>query len=497
MVKSRSCDKNKLDRMFSKSASYSLPASGAQSLRDPCRDKYGFEWRERHLQCVWADSAFRPLLMHSSDGREVIVEHPGQWNLDAGPDFRGAILLVGESRRRVCGDVEVHIRPCEWEAHGHHKDERYKDVVAHVTFFGGKSMSGLLPAKALEISLQPDLQSNPLFSFESIDVLGYPYAERSLPGPCFRAVQRGAVDDVLLLLESAGEERLRIKAERMSIAVTESDPAQVFYEEVLGALGYKGNSVTCRQLGRRVPLHILRSLSDNVPTRAFFLLMGVSGLIPERVSLACDSETRIYVRQMWDFWWRNQHAWESSVMCRRNWQLAGMRPQNHPVRRLVAAAGLFAGSDTILDRVVALPPTDDAKVWIDQALSLFTDAYVDKYWSRRLSLTSRSLSADAILLVGRERALSIICNVVLPFLCATGCAPRCYRQVLDTLPGGPGDSVVKRTAFALLGRDHSPGLYKTALRQQGLLQVFHDYCISDRSGCRDCGFPGLIEGFHG
>ena len=71
-----------------------------------------FPYRERHIQCLWADPRLRPAKLTTSEGEPVRVEHPGDWNLEAGPDFRNAVLLVGKEKRRISGDLEIHISYC-------------------------------------------------------------------------------------------------------------------------------------------------------------------------------------------------------------------------------------------------------------------------------------------------------------------------------------------------------------------------------------------------
>jgi hypothetical protein len=38
---------------------------------------------------------------------------------------------------------------------------------------------------------------------------------------------------------------------------------------------------------------------------------------------------------------------------------------------------------------------------------------------------------------------------------------------------------------------------REALVQQGLLQIFRDYCLTDCSQCRDCTFPELVRRWKG
>ena len=56
---------------------------------------------ERHVQAIWYDSALRPATLRTVRGGELRVVDPGVWNLEAGPDFRRAVLEVGRDRKSV------------------------------------------------------------------------------------------------------------------------------------------------------------------------------------------------------------------------------------------------------------------------------------------------------------------------------------------------------------------------------------------------------------
>ncbi|MEI6809031.1 MAG: DUF2851 family protein, partial [bacterium] len=189
--------------------------------------KYGFPYSERHLQCVWFDEVYRPAVLHTLAGEEVVVESPGRWNLECGPDFLDAVLLIGRERRRVVGDVEIHIHASDWQRHDHRHDRRYAQVVSHVSFYRGASQAAHLPAGAIEISLEEDLRVDRTFSFESVDTSAYPYAERRAPTPCCEVLSTRSPDCAILLLEAAGERRLELKTERMQRMVEQYGEEQV------------------------------------------------------------------------------------------------------------------------------------------------------------------------------------------------------------------------------------------------------------------------------
>ena len=214
----------------------------------------GFSYTERHLQCVWFDAALRTGTLKTEQGDEIIVEHPGQWNLEDGPDFLDATLRVGPQQRRLTGDVELHVHPLDWQRHGHARNPVYARVVAHVTYFSGALPAAALPNGAVQVSLKDALAANPFFSFESLDLTAYPYAVREPATPCAHVLKKWSPDHVVGLFEAAGEERLRGKAARMAKAFPSEGPDQTLYEEIMAALGYKNNRAPFRYLAAQLPL---------------------------------------------------------------------------------------------------------------------------------------------------------------------------------------------------------------------------------------------------
>jgi len=442
---------------------------------------------ERHLQCVWADSTWRPEILCSHTGEQVRVEHAGRWNLEAGPDFLDAILLIGPDRRRVQGDVEVHIRPSDWIGHGHANDSRYDAVAAHVCYHDGNSPAGILPPGTIQISLRDALKSDPAFAFEGIDVTAYPYAAMDVDRPpCADVLATWSPDRREAILDAAGEERIRGKALRLQAAMGEMGEEQCFYEEIMGALGYKHNQQAFRQLARRVPWDSLRNASSQDPVKGYALLLGVAGLIPMK-GMGYDRETRAFVRRLWDHWWKEQSQWSESVMIPRQWKTAGLRPQNHPIRRLAAAAAVFSTETSIVDRLKAFDPSEP-RAWFRHATDLLERTATLEYWKRRLTFTGKLGERDTAL-IGEQRSAAILSNVVIPFLAAAGSQ---VTALLDHLPPEQDNALIRQTAFAMFGRDHNPALYRKGLRQQGLLQIFYDFCINTRTGCPNCAFAAAL-----
>jgi hypothetical protein len=437
-----------------------------------------FPWSERHLQCIWFDPELRPAVLKTGSGEDIVVEDPGVWNSEAGPDFLGAAIRIGPSRRRIAADVEIHLHPADWERHGHGSDPRYAKVRIHVTYFPGTLPEGHLPPGSVQIALKDALAANPLFSFENVDVTTYPQFARATPTPCSQILSAWTPDEKTALLQSAGEERLRRKAERLAATIQEKGADQILYEEVFCALGYKQNKAPFRRLAELVPLESLREDAGGDLKTAYAVLMGVAGLLPKQPKPGWDAETRLFIRTLWDLWWRKRERWENRIMPAGSWHLAGLRPANRPERRIMGAADLFVGH--------RIPePTESfvscARRWLESAEGI--------YWDRRLSFSGSRQKQSAALL-GDTRIDAILNNVLIPFLAAHGIPP---SRWLNRLPVEADNAIVRQTALSLFGPDVPPSLCRDGLRQQGLIQIFHDYCLNDRSRCAACALPGLLN----
>jgi hypothetical protein len=290
--------------------------------------------------------------------------------------------------------------------------------------------------------------------------------------------------DRAAVLDAAGEARLRTKSQRMLHAIEEKGPEQALYEEVMCALGYKHNRQPFRSLARRVTVEALRSEGRESAMEAYALLAGVAGLLPSRPSPRWNPQTRNFVRHAWDCWWRRRSAWEHRVMPAGCWRVANTRPQNHPLRRLAAACGLFAQNR---DLALALEDvsTDDPQAWLRRVSRLLRPDACPEYWVDRAGFSAAPALAPSAL-IGAHRLSAIIGNVAVPFLAARG---RDVAPLLNSLPIEHDNAVIRQTAALLFGADHNPALYRRGLRQQGILQIFHDFCIEDRTACAECPLP--------
>ena len=378
---------------------------------------------ERHVQAIWYDGALRPTSLHTTQGAPVEVLDPGEWNLEAGPDFRHASLKV--AGRLTNGDVEVHLRPADWRVHGHAHDSAYAGVVAHVTWFGDTSAGmarAKLPPGCVSICLGDAVRARLGFSPLEIDLAAYPYAR---PPTTLRPCTARFADNwnaAEALLRAAGRRRLAFKARQMAERFRETGRVQALYEALFAALGYKHNTFPFREVAQVLPWC---EVPDN-PAAAQVCYETVAGL---------------------------------KVTAETPWRLANVRPANAPVRRLAAAARLFSQGPALCDRLMACA----------------------------LATRKGQLGAIGILCeggrIGAGRAGAMLANAIVPYALATGA----LAEVPEWLSPEDVSAPVRQTAFRLLGRDHNPTLYaRNGLLIQGLLHIHHVFCRTPQPACGTC-----------
>lgn len=87
---------------------------------------------EHLLQFIWGQGLFDQHELRTVKGEPLVLLDRGKWNHDQGPDFMSARMRIGETT--WAGQVELHIRSSDWDAHKHAGDPHYRNVILHVVW---------------------------------------------------------------------------------------------------------------------------------------------------------------------------------------------------------------------------------------------------------------------------------------------------------------------------------------------------------------------------
>ena len=420
---------------------------------------------ELELQAHWFAGDFGTEFT-SAQGERVRIAQFGAWNREAGPDFADAAVSI-DGRRPVRGAIEIDPDAQDWERHGHATNPDYDSVVLHVCvsdegkrFFTRNSQHREVPRIRLDLHTlsgpPPDAQ---------------PAAK---PGRCCSPLRDLEPDKLREVLEGAAQYRLGRKSARLARIAKFHGADEALYQALAVALGYKGNKLPFTLLSQRLPLALLRKHRDDIDA----LLFGAGGFLDHSDFTAFDMETRAYLRNLWERWWKLRGQFGGVILAHRAWRLSSVRPANHPQRRLAALAEITRH----WQKISALTREGEIAA-VRAALEELTDAY----WDHHYTLTSRK-SPRPMALIGEGRVNDILANVIYPL--AIGAYPARWKDYLK-LPAPVASRTVKIAALRLLGPGSSAAksILKKAALQQGLLQIYEDFCMRDNTDCAQCPFP--------
>ncbi|MCX8037707.1 MAG: DUF2851 family protein [Candidatus Sumerlaeia bacterium] len=467
---------------------------------------------ERLIQCVWHDGLLVGRALQTVAGKPLTVQNPGDWNHEAGPDFRRAELIL--DGRVLKGDVEIHLRSSDWTAHGHDRNFDYNSVVLHVflqqtdscrhdVLHNGRTVERLCLAPQLEMDLETLRQS--------LAVDDYGVGEPQRRGRCHETVLSLDADTLAAILDLAGERRLEEKAARFEAQLAGESLDQVFYQAFLASLGHKSGKALYFLLAKRTPTAELRDHAAECPApdRARLLeaiLFHVANLVPTAADRApLDETTQAYLDTLNRHWSRVAGYFSDRIIpATRRWY-QGIRPVNFPCRRLAGVAQLLAQwmdrgpvaavLDLLWRAAPAQPDRRSVKRMAEQ-LGAVLSVETDHYFTRRYVWGGKP-AAHALSLIGEGQAKSLLFNAVLPIALLqarrAGDAARAgrVRALWRQFPVLAENQIVRLMRERLFGNDpRFAGLFTTEHRLQALHQIFNDCCNNRATDCSQCSLFG-------
>ena len=302
---------------------------------------------EKLLQAIWQHQRLKRSELKTVDGKSIRVLHPGFASAEGGPDFRAAVLQF-ENEKPISGDVEIDLQTSGWRAHGHDENPNFKNVILHVIWEtsanktnGASSADLVRNARPVALPLKHFLDA-PLAEL-ALGLENESGLPENLRGKC--SAPLCGLDEAQLtkLLQAAAKVRFQNKAAAMLARAKISGWEQTLWENLFRALGYKHNVWPMLNLAESRPRWVDGTSSAfEIQAR----LLGVSGLLPDELTRAQKSSDT-FLRHAWDVWWRERDTFEICTLPRSVWKFHGLRPANHPQRRLALAAHWLASGKLI------------------------------------------------------------------------------------------------------------------------------------------------------
>lgn len=368
------------------------------------------------------------------DGRTVEVLHFGEWNHEAGPDFKGARVRFSDGQE-VTGDIELDPDIRDWENHGHAENPAYAGVVLQL-FLG--SAGPVLYARTVDhrAVAQAKLEPAP----RGLHPL------RAMPGAVDAEAAR-------VMVEEAAEFRLRAKQSALARAASLHGAETALFHSIAAGLGYKNNAIPFLLTAQRAGLRAAGSAEGEAR------LFGLAGFLESRTFDAAGLETRDYLRELWESWWTLRDRLVRLILPTSAWKFSGLRPSNHPHRRLGALAAVAADFGRLRRAL-----RQDGVGGFERVLGSVTHPF----WNRHWNLSAATL-AKPMALIGSDRLNDLVINVAAVSLPMERARSEWARRRGST----PGGKILRAAEW--LGGPGGSRWIRSALHQQGLIQLYDDF----------------------
>ena len=296
------------------------------------------------LSAAWHAGAV-PARLVTTDGVSLEIVHRGTWSHGLGPDFRDALILF-DGRELRAGSVEIHLRTRGWTDHGHHLDPAYDTVVLHLV-----GQHDGMETRRLNGAIVPVADIGPVDRFVVPEFAAWDW--QSVGGAtCAPRLAASSPTSALDVLHHLGDVRLAARSARLEGRLSAESPGEILWGELLDGLGFAMNREPMRRIARAVPLAAIEALLHALPggsreAVARGVLFGVAGFLPLSPSEAhLGGLTDRDVSELESQWLDHGGPWRDEMIPATTWIRARVRPANHPVPRLLAAASLLASAST-------------------------------------------------------------------------------------------------------------------------------------------------------
>ena len=418
--------------------------------------------KEDFLHYIWRHQYFDRSEVSTADGEPVQVIRTGFYNTEAGPDFKEAIIKIGEVE--WSGSVEVHLKASDWQRHQHHTDGKYDQVILHVVWEADKLVfrqnGTLIPV--LELKGRVNLQL--LHTYQQLQ-----QARHAIHCAAFWP----SVPEVtkIAMMERALIERLELKGEEVlqTYQSTGHDWEQTAYYTLLRGFGFKTNQLAFEQLAKALPFKVVRQhVASQFQLEA--LLFGQAGFLSE--------PTDDYAVQLAKEYTFLAHKYKLQPLQPHQWNFLRMRPGNFPTVRLAQLVAVLHKRTSLFATLLELETV--------KAYEALFRAQVSEYWQRHYMFSRASKSKQQSM--GKGSAQNLIINVVVPLLVAYASYSgnlQYQDKAIALLEQLKEDSNKHTRLYEELGWQA-----KTAADNQAALGLFRFYC--EPVNCMQCGIGNKI-----
>jgi len=412
--------------------------------------------KEDVLHYMWKFQKFSTFKLISQGNEKIQILKSGAHNLNAGPDFLNAQIIINELV--WIGNVEIHINASHWYSHHHELDSNYDSVILHVVWNYDadvyRSDNTIIPTLELKNIADNTLIKNYQSLLQAKNGIN-----------CENEI--ASIDSFTL---SNWKERLFLERleEKSKFILNELENNHNHWEALLFVLlsknfGLKVNGESFLSIAQSFDFNTLKKCSKNaLELEALFL--GQAGLLEDEVEELYYYELKTnysYLKRKFNL--SNQNVIHASFF--------RLRPPNFPTIRLSQLAKLYTERQNLFSEII------QAKT-IDEFYAIFFVA-ANSYWDTHYNFKVTSSK--------RKKALTkkfidlLLINTVLPlkYSYASFLGKDISEEIIEL-----ANSISKEENTIIKEFEEYQINIQNSLESQAIIQLKTNYCTNNK--CLEC-----------
>ncbi|NNC71233.1 MAG: DUF2851 family protein [Flavobacteriaceae bacterium] len=413
--------------------------------------------KEDFIEFIWKHQYFLKDNLQTSNGDSLQIVKVGEKNINAGPDFFNAQIVV--NGQKWAGNVELHVNSSDWYVHGHENDTNYDNVILHVVWVDDAPIFRKDNSLFTCLELSQCVDQTLLTNYREI------FSAKQKWIPCESKIR--SIDPFLLnsWLERLYFERLEQKSGFILDLLKKSnnDWEAVLFQLLAKNFGLKVNGDAFFIMAKNLNFSILRKEAtlDNHLEALFF---GQAGLLQ-------DENENEYYHLLKDQYKHQLNKYNLTKMNVVQVEYFRLRPNNFPTIRIAQLASLYERHQNLFSKIIEIKN-------LNAYYKLF-DVSASSYWDTHYTFKAKSSKRSKRLTKSFIDLLLINTVIPIKFIYQKSIGRPDHKEILALMEAitSEKNSIVEK--FKELGV-HSD----SAFSSQSLLQLKNEYC--KKHACLNC-----------
>ena len=411
---------------------------------------------EEFLIYLWKNQLIDKNLL-SVGGESITIIHPGEININSGPDFFNARIKIGDTV--WAGNIEIHIHSSDWFAHQHQSDPAYDNIILHVVHQNDLIISRKNGEKIPEIELKNKYNENILKTYRS-------FIESKNWIPCQDLIEAVPYFHLISFFDKLMIERLESKAKLIhdELNRTHQDFQEVFYRKLLQNFGFKVNDAGFELLSKSLTLKILGKHSNHL-NQLEALLFGQAGMLSENFKDQYPNSLKSEYQFL-------TGKYDLKPINPKLWKFMRLRPANFPTIRIAQFAQLIKKTSGQLTKILEAEKLSD----VINLFNINTSRYWETHYRFDKFVETRNKK------IGKTSIDLLLINTLIPFIFVYGQHKNDTKMQdrallwLDQIKSENNNIIRKFKEIGIRPQN--------ALQSQALLELKTNYCNKIR--CLEC-----------